>query len=57
VYEAQRFEDFKLDLYKLLYRYKYSLVGKIGVERVDDLSRMKRQLTQAACIEGLTRVE
>lgn len=66
-YEAKRFEAFKLDLYRVLYKHKYVLTsnpmaipgrGEPGIHVVDagNTSRMKRQLAQAGCVESLVNL-
>lgn len=62
-YEAKRFETFKLDLYRVLYKHKYTLVANalagapgIGVVDAGNTSRMKRQLAQAGCVESLVNL-
>lgn len=63
-YEAKRFEAFKLDLYRVLYKHKYVLSAnalakteqQIHVIDAGNTSRMKRQLAQAGCVESLVNL-
>lgn len=65
-FEARRFEAFKLDVYRVLYKHKYVLVpnalivdGKTtGINVLDAgyTSRMKRQLAMAGCVESLVNL-